>query len=73
MRSRPLALRQVAADNPRMADDIIRDFVRQVWKLYPDTRDDDLLELELALRRTWGGSEVYVCKKASAAREKSSR
>jgi len=55
------------------ADDIVRDFVRQVWKLYPDTRDDDLLELELALRRTWGGSEVYVCKKASAAREKSSR
>ena len=56
-----------------MADDIVRDCVRRVLEMRPDTSDDDLLELELALRRRWGGSEVYVCKKAAAEGQKPKR
>lgn len=49
-----------------MKDDIIRDFVRLVARTYPDTCDDDLLQLELALRRKWGGCHLYLCKKTGA-------
>ena len=54
-----------------MADDIIRDCVRRVKEMHPDASDEQLLKLELTLRRSWGGAEVYVCKKPSL--EKGSR
>jgi hypothetical protein len=48
-----------------MADDIVRDCVRKVKEMHPDSSDEQLLKLELTLRRAWGGAEVYVCKKPS--------
>ena len=49
-----------------MADDIVRYFVRQFRELHPETPDDELWNIELQARQVWGGTDVYVCKKATA-------
>lgn len=54
-----------------MDDDIIRDCVKRVKEMHPDTSDDQLLKLELVLRRSWGGSHLYVHKRPAL--EKASR
>mgnify|MGYP001428670125 CR=1 FL=1 len=45
-----------------MADDIVRDFLRRVRELYPETQEMQLRRLEVRLRQVWGGERVYVTK-----------
>ena len=55
------------------ADDIIRDLVRQVWKLHPEMTDSELCNFEMQLRAEFSGKEYYLKKKAAAEGRKPSR
>jgi hypothetical protein len=46
-----------------MRDDLVRDLVRRVLEMHPEIPMAKLLELELSLRRQYGGRNFYVKKR----------